>query len=152
MPKQVAVRSKPLGDGWPLISSGRIATSPPGISTPACSAPVLEADADLLHHLGVGLLDREVVQQRDRLGADADHVIDVHGDAVDADGVVAAGLLGEDQLGADAVGADGDAEVRRDLEHGGVVAGLRAPTRLGLPVSIVLRTPTSAATARSAAC
>ena len=30
-----------VGDGWPLISSGRIATSPPGISTPACSAPFL---------------------------------------------------------------------------------------------------------------
>ena len=41
VPKQVAVRSKPFGDGWPRISSGRIATSPPGISTPASSAPRL---------------------------------------------------------------------------------------------------------------
>ena len=54
--------------------------------------------------LGVGLLDREVVDQRDRLGADADDVVDVHRDAVDADGVEPVGLLGDDQLRADPVG------------------------------------------------
>ena len=85
--------------------------------------PALEADADLLHHGRVRPLDGEVVEQRDRLRADADDVVDVHRDAVDPDGVVAAGLLGEDQLRADAVGPDRDPEVRRHLEHGGVVAG-----------------------------
>ena len=45
------------------------------------------------------------------------------------DRVVAAGLLGDDQLGADAVRADRDAEVRRHLEHGGVVAGQRHDAR-----------------------
>ena len=43
----------------------------------------------------VGLLDGEVVDHRDRLGADADDVVDVHRDAVDADGLEAVGLLGE---------------------------------------------------------
>ena len=47
----------------------------------------LEADADLPHHLGVGALDGEVVEHRERLGADAHDVVDVHRDAVDADGV-----------------------------------------------------------------
>ena len=39
VPKHAPVRSKPCGDGWPLISSGSCASSPPGISTPASSAP-----------------------------------------------------------------------------------------------------------------
>ena len=41
VPNAVPQRSKPCGDGWPRISSGRTASSPPGISTPAC----LGADA-----------------------------------------------------------------------------------------------------------
>ena len=45
VPKHAAVRSKPVGDGWPRISSGSTATSPPGISTPACSAPALSPRA-----------------------------------------------------------------------------------------------------------
>ena len=45
------------------------------------------------------------------------------------DRVVAARLLGDDELGADAVRSDGDAEVRRHLEHGGVVAGQRHDAR-----------------------
>jgi ribosomal protein L10 len=39
VPKQAPTRSKPCGDGWPRISSGSWASSPPGISTPASSAP-----------------------------------------------------------------------------------------------------------------
>ena len=88
--------------------------------------------------LRVGLLDGEVVEQRDRLGADADEVVDVHRDAVDADRVEAAGLLGDDELGADAVGAR--ARCPRfvgDPQHDGVVARCRRPTRDGRPVSIV---------------
>ena len=45
VPKHAAVRSKPVGDGWPRISSGSTATSPPGISTPACSAPAFSPRA-----------------------------------------------------------------------------------------------------------
>ena len=39
VPIAVAQRSKPCGDGWPRISSGRTASSPPGTSMPAASAP-----------------------------------------------------------------------------------------------------------------
>ena len=45
VPKHAAVRSNPLGEGWPLISSGSTATSPPGISTPAASAPAFSPTA-----------------------------------------------------------------------------------------------------------
>ena len=66
-------RSRPgrsrRGEGWPRISSGSTASSPPGISTPACSAPRRRPIADLPQRLRVGLLDRDVVEQRDRLGA-----------------------------------------------------------------------------------
>ena len=62
--------------------------------------------------LGVGPLDRDVVEQRERLGADADQVVDVHRDAVDPDRVEAPRLLGDDHLRADAVGGERDAEAR----------------------------------------
>ena len=88
-PKHGRKRSKPYGDGWPLISSGSCASSPPGISTPACSAPARRPTGDVAQHLRLGVLDREVVEQRDRLGADADEVVHVHRDAVDPDGVEA---------------------------------------------------------------
>ena len=64
----------------------------------------------LVERVRVGLLDGEVVDHRDRLGADADEVVDVHRDAVDADRLEPAGLLGDDDLRADAVGCDCDPE------------------------------------------
>ena len=65
-----------------------------------------QAGADRIEHGGVGVRDRDVVEQRERLGADADHVVHVHGDTIDADGVVLPHHLGDDGLGADAVGAE----------------------------------------------
>ena len=97
----------------------------------------------------VGLLDGEVVDHRDRLGADADEVVDVHRDAVDADGVQPAGLLGDDDLRADAVGRDRDAEVGADAQDARVVARAGRRRARARPVSIVRRTPTIAATAAS---
>ncbi len=84
---------------------------------------------DLLEHGGIRALDRDVVEQRDRLGADAHDVVDVHRDAVDPDRVEASQLLGEDQLGADAVGRHRDTQSRRDLEDAGVVAAAQARAR-----------------------
>ena len=81
-----------------------------------------QATGDRLAHLRVGALDREVVEQRDRLGADAHEIVDVHGHAVDPHGVVALARLGDDHLRADAVGADREPEVRGDLDHAGEVA------------------------------
>ena len=95
VPIAVPQRSKPCGDGWPRISSGSTASSPPGISMPASAAPTARPRAIAAVAVGVGLLDGEVVDHRDRLGADADEVVDVHRDAVDPDGVEPAGLLGE---------------------------------------------------------
>ena len=89
------------------------ASSPPGISTPAASRADLQALRDPRERVRVGLLDGEVVEQRDRLGADADDVVDVHRDAVDADRLEPVGLLGDDELRADAVGRQRDAERRR---------------------------------------
>ena len=79
---------------------------------PAASAPAFRPRPIARERLGVGLLDGEVVDHRDRLGADADEVVDVHRDAVDADGVEPPGLLGDDELRADAVGRQRDAEAR----------------------------------------
>ena len=96
--------------------------------------------------LGVGLLDGEVVEQRDRLGADADDVVDVHRDAVDADGLEPAGLLGDDELRADAVGRQRDAEVGRHRAARRRSGPGSGTTRDGRPGSIVRSTSTSAPT------
>ena len=115
--------SKPFGDGWPRTTSGSTASSPPGTSTPASAAPRARPAAIWREHLRVGVLDGQVVDQRDRLGADADDVVDVHRHAVDPDRVEAARLLGHDHLRAGGVGPDGDAEVVGHLQHRRVVAG-----------------------------
>ena len=44
-PTHMPTRSIPLGDGWPRISSGTTASSPPGISTPGVLGARLEARA-----------------------------------------------------------------------------------------------------------
>ena len=113
----------------------------------------LRADAQALgdapEPLGVGLLDGEVVEHRDRLGADADEVVDVHRDAVDPDGLEAVGLLGDDELGADAVGRERDAELVGDPQDARVVARRAAPTATAGPSSIRPSRATIAATAAS---
>ena len=150
MPNAEPTRSKPYGDGWPRITSGSWQTSPPGISTPASLGARAQADRDLAQHLGVGLLDGDVVEQRERLGPDADEVVDVHRDAVDPDRVEAAGLLGDDHLRADAVGGERDPEPGRDPQHARVVPGQRHGERATRPGSIPRSTSTSAATPASA--
>ena len=84
-----------------------------------------QADADFLADRRVGLLDRDVVEHRQRLGADADHVVDVHRHAVDPDRVEAAELLGQHQLGPDPVGRERDPGPLVDLDHARVVARQR---------------------------
>ena len=82
-----------------------------------------QAPGDPLQHRRVGALDRQVVEQGQRLGAHAHQVVHVHGHAVDADRVEAPGLLGHDHLRAHAVRAQRDAQVGRHLQHRRVVAG-----------------------------
>jgi hypothetical protein len=74
--------------------------------------------------LGIGLFDGDVVDQCNRTSTDAQHVVDVHGDAVDADAVVASGCLRNQELGADAVGRDRNPQVRRHRNHVGEVANV----------------------------
>ena len=59
----------PLGDGWPRISSGTTASSPPGISTPASSAPAFRPRPIAASTSSSDLLDGDVVEHRDRVGA-----------------------------------------------------------------------------------
>ena len=60
---------------------------------------------DLGNLLGDILAAGNVVKENQGLRACTDHVIDAHGNAVDADGVVLVQQHGDTQLGADAVGA-----------------------------------------------
>ena len=113
------------------------ASSPPGISIPASVAPRASPTPIASRDLRVRPVDRDVVEHRQRLGPDADHVVDVHRHAVDPDRVELPQRFGEHQLGPDPVGGERDAEVRRHLDHAGVVAGQRhlrrGPSQLDLP-------------------
>jgi hypothetical protein len=84
---------------------------------------------DLPAHLGIGLAAEDEVQHRDRLGADADQVVHVHRDAVDADGVEPTELLGDDHLGADPVGAERDPRRLVEAQDARIVAGQRDDAR-----------------------
>src|SRR6266536_1880573 len=79
-----------------------------------------QAGPDGVEHGGVGLFDRDVIDQRQRLCADADQIVDVHGDAIDADRVVFPHQVGDDRLRADAVGAQRHADAV-DLDDVGVI-------------------------------
>ena len=81
-----------------------------------------EPDAELRADLGVRPLGEDEVEHRDRLRADADHVVGVHRHAVDADRVVAAEALGDDHLGAHGVGGQRQAGAIVEPQHAGVVA------------------------------
>src|SRR5262249_6952790 len=67
------------------------------------------------------LLHRDVVDHRQRLGADAEHVVHVHGDAVDADRVVPVHQLRDQELRAHAVGGNREAGAP-DVDDVGEVA------------------------------
>ncbi len=84
-----------------------------------------QPDPDFGADRRVGAVDRDVVEHRQRLGADADHVVDVHRHAVDPDRVEAPQLLGDHQLGPDAVGRERDPGALVELDHAGVVARQR---------------------------
>src|SRR5690606_28834993 len=67
----------------------------------------------------------EVVQEEQRLGALHQHIVDAHGDQVDADAVVPVQLLRQLELGADAVGAADQhrlAVLARQVEQGAEAA------------------------------
>jgi hypothetical protein len=105
-----------------LAAGGQLAA---GYLDPGQLGPARQPDSDLLADLRVGALDRDVVEHRQRLGADADHVVDVHRHAVDPDRVETAQLLGDEQLGADAVGRERDPGPLVDPDHARVVTGQR---------------------------
>ena len=66
-------------------------------------APLGDASQDGRHDVLVELAGREIVQEKQRLSALDDNVVDAHRDQVDADRVIDAALGGDLQLGADAV-------------------------------------------------
>ena len=68
-------------------------------------APIDDAGDEALTHPDVELAGRKVIEEKQRLGPLHHHVVDAHGDQVDAHRVVAAGVDGEAQLGADPVGS-----------------------------------------------
>src|SRR5262249_49970599 len=71
----------------------------------------------------------DVVDQCGGPGTDAENVVDVHGDAVDAHAVVAARGLCDEKLRSDTVRGDGDAERLAHRNHVGEVANVEHRAR-----------------------
>ncbi len=88
-----------------------------------------EALPDRAAQLRVGGRAEDEVDQGDRLGADADQIVDVHRDAVDPDRLEPPEPFGDDHLRADPVGPEGDPGRRVDAEDARVVAGERHDPR-----------------------
>ena len=78
------------------------------------------AAGDRRQFVRVGHIDGDVIEHRDGPGADADQIVDVHGDAIDADGVVALHHLGDQRFRANAVGAEREAGTG-EFDHRGEV-------------------------------
>ncbi len=68
-------------------------------------AAVCDALDDAFDVGGIDVVDADVVEEEEGFSALDEHVVDAHGDEVDADGVVDVELGGELDLGADAIGA-----------------------------------------------
>ncbi len=88
-----------------------------------------QPDADRAAELGISGRAEDEVDEGDRLGADADEVVDVHRDAVDADRLEAPELLGDDHLRPDPVGAEGDPGFVVEPQDARVMAGQRHDPR-----------------------
>ena len=88
-----------------------------------------QKDLERVEKLGRRLFERDVVHQRHRPCTDAQHVVDVHRDAVDTDRVEAPGRLRHQELGANAVGRDRHAQVRCHGDHVGEVANIEHRAR-----------------------
>ena len=122
-PTQVATRSMPRGGRMPADQLGDHRQLAARDLHARGLRAGLQPTAHRREYVVARLLDGDVVQQGDRVRAHADHVVHVHGDAVDAHCVEAAELLGHDQLGADAVRRQGEPELAREPQHARVVAG-----------------------------
>ena len=114
VPKQAPTRSKPCGEGWPRISSGSCASSPPGISTPAVLGAGLEALADRAQRRP-GRPPRRRCSRGPPAARRPTQITSLTFIAMQSmpDRVVAPELLGDDHLGADAVGRQRDAGAAR---------------------------------------
>jgi len=69
-----------------------------------------EPDRDRAQDIGIGFLDRDVIDHRNRSRSDTDCVVDIHRDAIDADRVVTVHHLRDDRLRADPVRTDREAD------------------------------------------
>src|SRR5262245_18980710 len=104
---------------------------PAGAAHPGQLTADGDAPAEWTEQTRIGFLDRDVVDQGGGPGTNAEDVVDVHGDAVDAHTVVAARGLRDEKLRPDAVRGDGDAERLAHRNHVGEVSNIEDWTRAG---------------------
>lgn len=77
---------------------------------------LVEPPAQFREHVRLQDLHRDVVDDGERLGADAENVVHIHRDAVDPDGIVPSHHLGDEQLGSDAVSRDRQTQPTPQIE------------------------------------
>ena len=103
-----------------------------GYRNPGLPGTFRQANGERPQHVGVGGLDRDVIDHRQRARTDANQIVDVHRDAVDADRVVFLHHVGDDRFRANAVGADRQPDPAADVDDIGEIADVERH-RAGLP-------------------
>src|SRR5919199_1272930 len=90
------------------------------IAAPTRSKP-LTMSGNAVEHSGIGAVDRDVIDHRNGPRADAQKVVDVHRDAIDADRVVFSHQLRDYRLRTDAIGAQREPDAA-DIDDIGEIA------------------------------
>ena len=86
-----------------------------------------------------GAFDRDIVQEGDRLGADADRVVHIHRHAIDPDRVVALEHLSDEHFAADTVRAQGEADIVPQIHDAGEIADIQGAMAWATSRAEVLR-------------
>jgi hypothetical protein len=85
---------------------------------PACTQPSATPETIAANFFGHVLADGDIIQEKQRLCAAADDVVDAHGHAVDAHGVMLVHQLRNAEFGSHAVGAGDQHRLGHALQLG----------------------------------
>src|SRR3954462_3161891 len=92
-----------------------------GNGDPGLSRAFRQPDRNPVEHRRLGALDGDVIDHRYRARTDAEQVVDVHGDAIDADRIVFFHHLRDEGFRPDSIRAEGEADTA-DVDHIGEIA------------------------------
>ena len=101
------------------MTSLTCAISPPGYGNTGAQGSFGQSFSQFSQAARIERLYRDVVHHGQRGRPDAEQIVDIHRDAIDADGVVFPHTLGNQDLGPHAIGGHRDTLVVADLDNVG---------------------------------